>query len=714
MLLAGLALALPAAASREEIEALLDQAEVSQRVGRYRESIETLEQARKSAAALDDAALLARLYGALGHSALALDDKKEAGAYLQQAIAQAQRSGDAGLQAGIQLERGNLFQVEGHSADALRAYADAAARAHTAGLRGVEARALTNAARARLEAEEPLPSIREALDQAAVAARGLDPGVEKADVLVHLGRTAMRASELKGASGEDLERAVSQLSEARAAADLAGAKVAGSYALGYLGALYESHGRREEALTLTRQASFLAQQGEAPEALYRWSRQVGRLLAQAGKLEEAIASYRLAAQTLDRIHHEFARGHTYGGDSSESVSAVYLELADLLLRTAPPASDTAAHQARLVEVRSTVEQQKAQELRDYFRDDCVDAVQARTERIDQLASSAAVIYPIALPDRLELLLTLPSGIQRATVPIGAEAYAREVRAFRALLTKRTTREYLPHAQQLYDWLVRPWLARLDGLSVTTLVFVPDSLLRSVPVAALHDGEHHLIERFALAITPGLDLTDPRPLPREGSTALLVGTSRAVAGFAPLEHVAEELQSISELYPAEVLLDQEFRGDVFEQRLRERDFTVVHLATHAEFGGEAGESFILTGDGGRLTLDQLGEYASYARFRDRPIELLTLSACETARGDEQAALGLAGVAIKAGARSAIGTLWRVNDLSSAELLETFYRGLQDPSVSKAEALRRAQRAVQSEPRHAHPYYWAPFLLISNWL
>jgi CHAT domain-containing protein len=261
--------------------------------------------------------------------------------------------------------------------------------------------------------------------------------------------------------------------------------------------------------------------------------------------------------------------------------------------------------------------------------------------------------------------------------------------------------------------VQPWLGKLEGLPVETLVFVPDALLRGAPVAALHDGERHLVERFSLAITPGLELTDPRPLPHQEATALLGGLSDPVEGFARLDNVGAELRSISELFPSEVLLDQSFRTEDFERALRERDFSVVHLATHAEFGGESGESFILTQDG-RLTLDQLGEYAGYARFRERPIELLTLSACETAQGDERAALGLAGVAVKAGVRSAIGTLWKVNDPASATLLTAFYRELRASPVSKAEALRRAQLSLQSDPRYRHPYFWAPFLLISNWL
>jgi CHAT domain-containing protein len=92
----------------------------------------------------------------------------------------------------------------------------------------------------------------------------------------------------------------------------------------------------------------------------------------------------------------------------------------------------------------------------------------------------------------------------------------------------------------------------------------------------------------------------------------------------------------------------------------------------------------------------------------------LSACETAMGDDQAALGLAGVAIKAGARSALATLWSINDRASSALVMEFYRQLGDSSVSKAVALQRAQLKMLADSAYDHPAYWSPFLLLNNWL
>src|SRR5207253_10699992 len=133
-----------------------------------------------------------------------------------------------------------------------------------------------------------------------------------------------------------------------------------------------------------------------------------------------------------------------------------------------------------------------------------------------------------------------------------------------------------------------------------------------------------------------------------------------------------------------------------------------------FDSDAKKTFVLTFDS-KLTLDELEQLLRPSQLRDKPVELLTLSACQTAAGDDRAALGLAGIAIKAGARSAFATLWFVNDQSSTLLVSDFYQQLRDHSeMSKAKALQVAQVKLQADPRYAHPCYWAPFLIIGNWL
>jgi len=162
-----------------------------------------------------------------------------------------------------------------------------------------------------------------------------------------------------------------------------------------------------------------------------------------------------------------------------------------------------------------------------------------------------------------------------------------------------------------------------------------------------------------------------------------------------------------------LINEEFRTGMLEQELRESRYGILHIATHGKFSTDAYDSFLLTFDG-KMTMDKLDQLIGLFRYRQDPLELLTLSACQTAVGDDRAALGLAGVAIKAGARSALATLWFINDEASAALVAEFYRQLRDPSVSKAVAIQRAQIKLLNDRVYDHPAYWSPFLLLNNWL
>jgi CHAT domain-containing protein len=323
------------------------------------------------------------------------------------------------------------------------------------------------------------------------------------------------------------------------------------------------------------------------------------------------------------------------------------------------------------------------------------------------------VYPVTLESRLVLVVSGPQGLKSVVVPVTAEALTREVRQFRLKLEKRTTREYLPHAQRLYDWLIRPLEDDLAAAKLDTLVFVPDGALRTIPMAALHDGKQFLVSKYALAVTPGLSLTDPRPIQREQARVLAVGVTESVQGFPPLPNVRPEIDGLREMFRTTALLDRDFSAANFEKALRADPYTIVHIASHGQFDADLAKTFLLTFDD-KVSMDRLDQFIGVLKYRDDPLELLTLSACDTAAGDDRAALGLAGIAIKAGARSAMATLWQVHDEVAAELVATFYKELQNPSVSRANALRRAQMRILSNPRYEHPGFWSPFLMINSWL
>ena len=390
------------------------------------------------------------------------------------------------------------------------------------------------------------------------------------------------------------------------------------------------------------------------------------------------------------------------------------QLADLLLQRAHAKGEETNTGPLLIEARSTLETMKIGELKDYFRDECLAKAESRTRDIDAVATRTAVLYPVILRDRLELLVFVADGPHEIVVPVASADLIKTVKSFRGLLEKRTTRQYLLPGRQLYAWLVAPLLPVLRGEKIDTIVWIPDGVLRTVPLAALPDGSKFVIDEFAVATAPGLSLVDPKPIgTQKAGGTLLAGMSLASQGFPALPSVRREIGAITKVRQGTVLLDADFRVDSMDHAMSSAPYDVVHIASHGVFDHDPAKSFILAYDG-KLTLGRLEQAVKQSGQADASLELLVLSACQTAVGDDRAALGLAGVAIKAGARSAMASLWFISDKAAAQLVVNFYRELQVPGTSKAQALQRAQIALKADPRFRHPAYWSPFLLIGNWL
>ena len=698
-----------------QVQALVLSAQASMGLGHSKQALQSLELALALAQKSDDPLHEASALGQLGRTYLTLGHLTEASEYLHHASTLAKQQNSLPLMATTQNDLGVLFALRQQDTEALKAFEDSIAHSQKADLSLLAATARTNAARALLRLNQPTESrlaLDAALDQ---LKKAISPSGQTSLGLIGIALAYQRLiPRLPHERDPLLLRTAGALQEAATIAEQQGEKRTLSYALGYLGHLYETEFRMDEALQLTRRALFAAQSVDAPESLYRWQWQSGRLLAATGQLDDAIASYRQAASTLQPIRVELAQASPEGPIADQdSMKPLFFELADLLLQRASLTEGEKAAQGYLLAARDAIEAYKTAELRDYFKDDCVDAARAKLTTFDRLSPETAVIYPIMFASRLELLISLPSGLQRIPVEIPADRLTQEIRAFRQLVEKRTTREYLPHAQQLYDWLIRPLETELSRHQITTLVLVPGSALRTIPLAALHDGSSFLIKKFSLAMTPGLTLTDPRPLDRSTLRFLTAGLTKSVQGFPPLPYVAEEVASIEQLYKGDQLINDAFRTSKLEQELRDGRYGVLHIGTHGKFSTDVDDSFLLTFDG-KLTMQKLDHLVGLFRFREEPLELLTLSACQTGVGDDRAALGLAGVALKAGARSALATLWFINDEASATLISEFYRQLRNPSVSKAVALRHAQMKLLDDRIYEHPAYWSPFLLLNNWL
>jgi CHAT domain-containing protein len=703
-------LALPVALAAEPpeadpgmAEALLKRGESLQAQGYRQRALQDLEQSLRYAGS--DPVLEARVRGALAKAHALAGAFDKAHPLLERALAAARASGRDALSAALLNDRGNLLRLEGKEREALASYREGLALALSAGDSLAAARIATNASRLARRLSDPALTAQLAAAAREQVARGPD-SAEKAFVLL-----------AAGIAFEELERAdvaYDMYSRAKVIAERQDDPVLASHALGRLGALYERTRRYEDALVLTSAAVFAAQKAGGTDSLYRWQWQSGRLLAGMGRREDAMRAYRRAVASFGAIRHDLILD-LRGAQASyrETAAPLYLEFADLLLREAAQAPSAAAARPSLVEVREVIERFKAVELDDYFQDDCVAALQSRSIDVDQVSPNTAVLYPILLPDRIEMLVSLPGEIRQVRLTVDSATLSSEILDFRRRLEKRSTHEYLPHAKRLYDWLIRPLEAHLAQHQVHTLVLVPDGPLRTIPIAALHDGTDFLVARYAMAVAPGLSLIEPQALTRREPQVLMSGLSDAVQNFPALPHVDGEVEAIRGFYGAKVLRNREFIVPSFAREMQAAPYSVVHIASHGHFDRDPRRSFLLSYDG-RLTMDQLERVVKQTRFRDDPVELLMLSACRTAAGDDRAALGLAGVAVKAGARSAVATLWYVNDEASSRLVTEFYQVLKASPVSKAAALQAAQRKTLADPRYRHPGYWSPFLLIGNWL
>ncbi|MDP9132384.1 MAG: CHAT domain-containing protein, partial [Nitrospirota bacterium] len=586
------------------IQALSHAAAAARTLGHLNQAFLHQELALNLARKVGDPKWLTLTLSELGKSYVTSHQYDTASDYLSQAAEIAQTQHLRALSAALQNDLGIVRALQGLLPEALAAFQDSAAQAQEESLSVLAVRSHVNAARVAIQLKR-LEEAEGALNEAGNILSATAASHDKADGLVSL---ALGYRDLALAQPDahepSLVQAATLLQQAITMTQEAGDPRLASFAFGHLGHLYEDERRLEEALQLTRRAVFAAQSARAPESLYRWQWQSGRLLTRLGRLDDALSAYQEAAATLQPIRGEVTFASQISLESNQpSVRSLYFELADLLLQRATLMGNDRQAESYLKGARDAIEAYKAAELRDYFRDDCVDQMQARITKLDAVSPSTAVIYPIIFTDRTELLVSFPDGLKRLSVPVTASALTAEIRSFRRMLEKRTTREYLPHAQQLYDWLLRPLEGDLRSYKIDTLIFVPDGALRTIPMSALHDGNEFLIAQYAVAMTPGLDLTDPQPINRTRAQLLSSGLTTAVQGFPPLPFVAEEMKNIHSLFKGEQLLDKSFITSRLQSELEDGRFSILHIATHGQFATDVDQSFLLTFDD-RLTMTQL--------------------------------------------------------------------------------------------------------------
>ena len=490
-----------------------------------------------------------------------------------------------------------------------------------------------------------------------------------------------------------------------------------------LGNMYEQSQQWQESETLTRQALQLAQQANANDIIYRSQWQLGRILTATGKTQPAIDVYQQAVSSIKSLRADLASASPDVQFSfRDEVEPIHRQLVSLLIKS--------NQKDNLRKARDIIEALQLVELDNFFREACLNANPAQIDKVDE---TAAVIYPIILEDELAIITSLPK-LNNQALNKSKKSENRDFRYYKTAISKQEIEKLasslkndlqqptavekftLPQLQKIYDLVIRPEADDLKASQVKTLVFVLDGVLRNIPMGALHDGKNYLVENYSIALTPGLQLLAPKALTERRLEAFVAGLNQARLEFPALPYVENEVEKIKSKLPTQVLFNQKFTNNAFEDKVPAISYPIVHLATHGQFGSTAEETFILTWDD-KIKVNQLSSILKTGEIsRDNPLELLVLSACETASGDNRSALGLAGVAVRSGARSTIATLWRVNDEASASLISQFYEQLSktnETGISKAEALRQAQLNILKNPDYQAPYFWAAYVLLGNW-
>jgi CHAT domain-containing protein len=724
----------------QQCESQWRRAAAYQSTGNYRLALDILCPAREQARQRDPRQFM--LFSAAMGRALCFtvshhDPAGDPQPYLQEALDLARQLNAPAIEAAVLSDLGNLYAARGRLDEATQALDRSAQLAESAGDLGAVARVRCGQAMALVRAQRDASG---AIGTASAAIARLPDLSSKASLMVALARGMDWSGDPRAAATYE------------AAIDLAarqGDDRTGAFGWGYLGNLLEKQGRIAEAIAATRRARFIAQKLRRDDALYRWEWQLGRLLRARGDLDGAIRAHDRAVTSLgsgnmrDDVALAYAAPITTGSFRAE-VGGLYYGLADLHLRKCDTETDQAIVQRHLRAARDSIERFKTAELKNYFEDDCLKLAEASQKDIDRALAQdrqTAILYIIPLGDRTELPASLsgqggePTLWRAPPIKVSSTQLSKLTGDYREQITAQGDFQYKSPdgaGTKLYDLLIRPIDEQLKQRGINTLVFVPDGDLRSVAPAGLYDVQRkkHLVEDYALAITPGLTLSAPQPISGARDIRVLAGglsqqRTVTVAGetrtFRELKMVPEELAGVRRVYGdkrSTTLENETFVKDNVGRQLQRSTYAIVHLATHAKFDKDVRRTYVLTRDERPMDMSQLEQIIEPSQFRGQPVELLSLSACETATGDDgRAALGLAGVAVRAGARSALATLWTAEDSAAATLIPGFYAELNRAgSMSKAEALRRAQVRMLSnvdDPYNRHPAVWAQYVIIGNW-
>lgn len=478
----------------------------------------------------------------------------------------------------------------------------------------------------------------------------LPPSAERLRLTIEFARSAPDPS----LAQDSLKYAASIASEPRES----------SLVSGSLASFYYRQGQYRHAIAQFQKAIATARLDSS--LLFNWQHGLGLAYFALGRDKEAIDAYREAVAAGDRLDWRWLTGN----------ETVYRELLELLLSN--------PNEAALEEAIGIFDRLRLVELENFLQRDCF---------LERGRESELMLAAIATPKNTYMLLWLPSGEKQLyDLEISPSQLASEIQRARLDLEDIVRLDWLRSSRTLYERLPAELRRTLREHSGEAIVFVPDRLFRAFPLGALYDGEEFLLQRHPIWVSLGIT-SAVVPEVKLGKASLF-GLSEG------LPEVVREVREIEAIVGGSVVLDEQFTRDRFAKGVSSA--RILHIATHATFS-HARDSFLRLGDGEELFLEEFGQLL---RDRNRPLELVVLSACDTAAGDDRAPLGLAQVAIESRA-TVVASLWPAADRPTADLMVDFYRSLDNGNA--AAALREAQ--MRAIAKRTHPSQWANFIVVS---
>lgn len=510
-----------------------------------------------------------------------------------------------------------------------------------------------------------------------------------------------------------------------------------SYVLGNLGGLYEYLGDLNQAQKYTEQALYLIQPIQEPSLAYQWQWQLARLLESQGNEEKAIAIYENAVNTLQPVRSDLLNINTNVQFSfRDNVEPLYRNLVNLLVST----NNNNPNQENLWKSIYYFDDIQLAELENFLQctvdsklqtakiyqkliiNKSLEILQKQMEEFFAKNPHTAFIYSLTFQDKVSVILKLP---QQPLIYKSKQIQLNELQKIIAQADKNLKQGLFVKGSEkplnkLYQLLLADLEVYLQKFNIKNLIFVSDNTLRNIPVAALHDGKEFIIEnKYAVSVSPTSQILQARNYQTLQFNALIAGSLKSRPNFDTLQLVAEQVNQVNKILPqSEILVDklgQQFTKESFKKALDSSQYNLVHLVTHGKFSSNPKETYIITDDNSdnfeQYTI-KINEFNTYINNKNKTIDLLVLSSCETAEGDKRAVLGMAGVAVKSGANGTIASLWKADQELTGIFMERFYDYFVNQKFSKTEALRLTQKSFLEEKDllYKSPRNWALFVLV----